>query len=70
MIAIELPPDVETRLRSLAEKTGRTETDLANEAILQLLEDEDDAATASERLKNPTRRWSLEDLEQKRDMEG
>lgn len=70
MLTINLSPQLEERLRALAEKTGRTETDWVNEAILQLLEDQDDAATASERLKNPTRRWSLEHLEQERDLEG
>lgn len=70
MLAIELPPQVESRLEILAAKTGRSKEEYAREAITQLLEDLEDIEIAEERLKNPGKRWSLEDLEQGRDLEG
>jgi RHH-type rel operon transcriptional repressor/antitoxin RelB len=43
MLTIRLAPDVEQRLAHLAKLTGRTKTSYAREAILQHLEDLEDA---------------------------
>ena len=69
MLAIELPPEVESRLEALAAKTGCSKEDYARDVIAQLLEDVEDAEIAGERLRNPAQRWSLEGLERKRDLE-
>jgi len=68
MLALRLPPDIEKRLNALAEKTGRTKSYYAREAILRHIEDIEDAYAASERLKKPGKRWSLDDLERGRDL--
>lgn len=63
MLAIRLPSDIEKRLANLAEKTGRTKTFYVREAILEYLDDLEDSYLAVERLKNPGRRLTLEDVE-------
>jgi RHH-type rel operon transcriptional repressor/antitoxin RelB len=70
MLAIRLPEDVENRLTQLAAKTGRTKTFYAKEAILEHLGDMEDKYLALNRLENPSKRWSLEALEQDNDLEG
>ena len=71
MLAVRLPEDIEKRLVDLAEKTGRTKTYYAREAIIEHLEDLEDYYLAVHRLENPPERtWSLEELEQKVDLEG
>ena len=42
MLAIRLPQPIEDRLAALADKTGRTKTALAREAILKYIEDLED----------------------------
>ncbi len=68
MLALRLPPAIEKRLQALAEKTGRTKSFYAREAILQHIEDLEDTYTAAARLKRPAKRWSLEDIERERDL--
>lgn len=46
MLAIRLPQSIEKRLEKLAERTGRTKTFYAREAILQHLEDLEDVYLA------------------------
>jgi RHH-type transcriptional regulator, rel operon repressor / antitoxin RelB len=70
MLAIRLPEDVENRLSQLAERTGRTKTFYVKEAILEHLDDMEDKYLALYRLENPGKRWTLEELEQNRDMEN
>lgn len=70
MLSIELPSDLELRLEALAGKSGRTKAEWATEAIRQFLEDAEDAEIASQRLRDPAKRWALEDLELGRDVEG
>ena len=43
MLALRLPPEIEARLDALAKKTGRTKSYYAREAILEHLEDLEDA---------------------------
>lgn len=69
MLAIRLPEDIENRLTQLATKTGRTKTFYAKEAILEHLDDMEDKYLAINRLENPGKRWSLEELELGSDLE-
>jgi len=68
MLAIRLQPDIENRLNTLAKQTGRTKTYYAREAILRYLDDMEDQYIALDRLEHPVRRWTLEELEQRRDL--
>ncbi len=71
MLAIRLPEEIEKRLGDLAEKTGRTKSFYAREAIMEHLEDLEDYYLAVHRLENPPERiWSLEELEQGLDLES
>lgn len=64
MLAIRLPLQIEQRLAHLADKTGRTKTYYAREAILNYLEELEDTYLAETRLRKPAKRWTQEDLEQ------
>jgi RHH-type rel operon transcriptional repressor/antitoxin RelB len=64
MLAIKLPEDIEARLTALAAKTGRTKTFYAKEAILEHLDDMEDKYLAINRLENPRKRWTLDEMEQ------
>ena len=70
MLALRLSPDLERRLTELAQKTGRTKSFYAREAIEAYLEDLEDTYLAEQRLNDPARRWTLEELEQELDLEG
>ncbi len=50
MLAIRLPPEIESRLEKLAVATGRTKTFYAREAILEHLGDLEDTYLAQQRL--------------------
>lgn len=69
MLAIRLPEDIENRLTALAAKTGRTKTFYVKEAILEHLDDMEDKYLAMNRLENPGKRWTLEELEQDSDLD-
>lgn len=62
MLAIRLDPETEERLARLAEKTGRTKTFYAREAILEYLEDMEDYFLAVEALQNPGRIYTREEV--------
>jgi RHH-type rel operon transcriptional repressor/antitoxin RelB len=70
MLAIRLPEDIERRLGELAAKTGRTKSFYAREAIVEHLEELEEAYLAAERLKHPAKRRTQEDLEAGVDLEG
>lgn len=70
MLAIRLTPDIEKRLAELAKRTGRTKTFYAREAILKYLDDLEDQYLALDRLEHPAKRWTLDDLERGRDLDG
>lgn len=70
MLAIRLPEEIETRLAALATKTGRTKTFYAKEAILEYMDDMEDKYLAINRLENPSKRWSLDELEQDLDLDS
>ena len=69
MLAIRIPQDIESRLERLAQKTGRTKTYYAREALLRFLEDMEDEYLALSRLEIHTKRWTLEELEKNVDLE-
>lgn len=69
MLAIRLPEDIEKRLADLASKTGRTKTFYAKEAILEHLDEIEDKYLAINRLENPGKRWTLDELEQELDLD-
>jgi RHH-type transcriptional regulator, rel operon repressor / antitoxin RelB len=70
MLAIRLPKDIEARLAALAAKTGRTKTFYAREAILKHMDDMEDKYLAVDRLENPGKRWTLDEMEQGRDLDS
>jgi RHH-type transcriptional regulator, rel operon repressor / antitoxin RelB len=63
MPALRLPPEIEQRLDALAEKTGRSKSDCAREAILRQIEDIEDDDLARPRLGRGGPRVTLESLE-------
>ena len=63
MLAIRLPEDIERRLTILANKTGRTKTFYAREAILEHLDELEDRYLAIQRLNKPGKIVSMESLE-------
>jgi len=69
MLALRLPEEIEQRLSDLAAKTGRTKSFYAREAILEHLEELEDAYLGAERLKSPAKRWAQEELEAEVDLE-
>lgn len=69
MLAIRISPDIERRLQQLAQKTGRTKSYYAREAILRFIEETEDELLALSRLAEPTKRWTLDELEQGIDLE-
>ena len=58
MLAIRLDQGIEERLKRLAEKTGRTKTFYAREAILQHLEDMEDYYLAAEAVEDGDRSYN------------
>jgi RHH-type rel operon transcriptional repressor/antitoxin RelB len=62
MLAIRLDPAIERRLERLAQKTGRTKTFYAREAILEHLDDLEDIYLASKRLERPAKTYSAEEV--------
>ena len=50
MLALRLPPEIEERLQAMADKSGRSKSYYAREAILYYLEDLEDAYLGQERL--------------------
>ncbi len=70
MPKLQIDPKLAERLVSLAEKTSRSPAELANELLAQGLEDVSDGLIALERLAKPQGWFSLEDLEEGRDLEA
>ncbi len=62
MLAIRLDKKTEDRLAALARRTGRTKTYYAREAILEHLEDLEDAHIALDRLSHPERIYSAAEV--------
>ena len=70
MLSIRLPEALEQRLDYLAQKTGRTKSYYAREAIVDHIDNLEDIYLALHRLENPGKKWSLDDVEQARDLES
>ena len=70
MLSVRLAPEIMERLELLADKTGRTKSFYAREAILRYLEDMEDTFIVMERLETPAQRWTLAELENKVDLAG
>ena len=70
MLSVRLAPEIMERLELLADKTGRTKSFYAREAILRYLEDMEDTFVAIERLETPAKRWTLAELENDVDLAG
>ena len=68
-LCIRLPEEVDKRLNSLSSKTGRTKTYYVREAILGHLEEIEDTYIALNRLERSEKTYSLEEVEQKLDLE-
>lgn len=64
MLSIRLPKEINNRLENLATKTGRTKTFYVKQAILEFLEEMEDAYLALDRIKNSTKRLSLTQVEE------
>jgi RHH-type rel operon transcriptional repressor/antitoxin RelB len=50
MIPLRLPPEIEERLEALAQRTGRSASDYARDAIIDHLDDLEDIEIAERRL--------------------
>ena len=70
MLTIRISQNIESRLQHLAQRTGRTKTYYAKEAILRFLEDMEDEYLALSRLEKPTKRWTMDELEKGVDLEN
>lgn len=70
MLSVRLEPEIMERLKLLTDKTGRTKSFYAREAILRYLEDMEDTFIAIERLETPAKRWTLAELENDVDLAG
>ena len=68
MLAIRLPEDIEKRLANLAEKTGRTKTWYARQALLEYLDDFEDYYLADSRVDES--RMSLEEVQRSLGLEN
>lgn len=62
MLTVSLGPDIESRLQDIARRTGRSEEDCIRDAVLEFIEDVDDAAIAAGRLADPARLYTAEEV--------
>ena len=70
MLAIRLPDEIERRLARLAEKTGRTKSFYAREAIVAHLDELEDTYLAAARAKRPQKHWTQDELEAELDLDS
>lgn len=63
MLALRLSKEIEGRLALLAERTGRTKTYYARQAILEYLEDMEDIYLAEKVLESPEETYTHEEVE-------
>lgn len=68
MLAVRIDPETEKRLTLLAEKTGRTKTFYAREAILAHLDDLEDFYLAEERMRDFRAKDAIPLADLKRDL--
>lgn len=74
MLAVRLPAEMESRLSTLAQETGKTKTFYIREAIAHYLEDLEDLYTADQRYRGlqagKSRRISLEEMEKELELDA
>lgn len=74
MLAVRLPTEIEARLASLAQATGRTKSFYVREAILEYLDDLEDLYLAEQRLMDiragKSKTIPLEDVMKQYGLEG
>ncbi len=68
MITVHLSSEIEQRIADLAAQTGRTKTFYIEEAILEYLDELEDKYLALNRLENPAKHWTLDEMERGIDM--
>ncbi len=64
MLTVRLNAEIEQRLAALVKRIGRTKTYYVREAILQYMDDLEEASLAVKRLENAGKRWTQMELEQ------
>lgn len=67
MSSVQFSQEVENRLDHLAKVTGRSKA-YYHQAILEYIEDLEDTYLALERLENPGRRWTMEEIRKGKDL--
>lgn len=63
LISLSIPSSTYQKLEILAQKTGQSIKSLSLEAIITFIEDLEDTEIAMERLKQPTKRLTMEEAE-------
>jgi predicted DNA-binding protein len=59
---VEIPQELDAELEALAARNGVDKKEYLSEAIISFLEDREDIAIATERLKNPGKRLGFEEV--------
>jgi len=62
MLALRLPPDIEKRLDDLAQKTGRTKSYYARQALIEYMDDLEDIYLAEQRVSEGGPTVALEEV--------
>lgn len=65
MITLRLPPDIEEKLEKLAKRTGKSKTHCARQAIVDLLQDDEDYRIAVSRMRKGRPSISLDEAERR-----
>ena len=69
MVTVRLGKDYENRLEKLAKITGRSKSFFIKRAIETSIDDMEDLYLALERLENPSKRLSIEEMRKRLEME-
>ncbi|MBO6535556.1 MAG: ribbon-helix-helix protein, CopG family [Balneolaceae bacterium] len=69
-ITVRLGESVEKRLDQLAKLTGRTKTYYIRQALVEKLDELEDLYIAEQRLEQPDKRWTLDQLERGDDLDN
>ncbi|HAH52325.1 hypothetical protein A8B79_07020 [Balneola sp. EhC07] len=69
-ITVRLGESVEKRLDELAKLTGRTKTYYIRQALEEKLDEMEDLYMAEQRIEEPQKRWSLDEIERGDDLES
>lgn len=65
MITLRLPPDIEEKLEKLAKRMGKSKTHCARQAIVDLLQDDEDYRIAVSRMRKGRPSISLDEAERR-----